>query len=194
MIAKRAPSQAGMTIIETLIAVVICAMMAGLTAYIFKRQAKNYGDMQVQSQLQVQIKKAEQMMTREITNAGVGLTTGTLFTMNANDLRIEYLDMKGKHCPANNRVAIIFRVATVTGGKALIREKQCNGGATVQESRVTFDDVTLTFRYLRANGTATATSALVRMIAFNIGVQTANTKDLFSRTRTDTVQVWLSRY
>jgi prepilin-type N-terminal cleavage/methylation domain-containing protein len=184
--------QRGITLVELIVAMAAGGILIVGLGYLFVRQSKNYQDMRQQARIQAQLKKAQRIMSKEITNIGAGMANpATTFTMNSTNLTFTYLDLKGKHCNVNDQVTLTYRIVVVTGGRNLVREKQCNGGAAITETYVASDSATLEFWYMRADRTATGTAANVRMIQYMVQVFNRNNRDAFDRTRTGIVQVWL---
>lgn len=187
------PSQKGMTLVEILIASAVGLLVMALAGYIFKRQSRNYLDMQVQSDLQAQMKKGQQMLTREISNVGAGMDpAANPFTMHSNRLSFSFIDLKGRHCAAMDTVTLTFRIASTPPGQSLIKERKCGGsGATVAESVMKCDSAKLEFWYIKPDRYTTSVPSEVKMIQYELSVYSKNSKDLFDRNRLIRVQVWL---
>jgi hypothetical protein len=102
------------------------------------------------------------------------------------------MDLKGKHCPQNQTVAINYRLVDTLSGVALIRERQCNSGPTTREAMIQTDSAKLRFWRIRSNRTITSNPAEVKMVQYDIEIYTRTRKSHFNRTRLGRVQVWLS--
>ena len=111
--------------------------------------------------------------------------------MAASNLVFSYIDLKGKHCAANQKVTLTYRIADTTGGKALVRERQCNNGAKLMETMAKSDSASLKFWYMNSNRYATNNAAEVKMIQYDYFIYTRTKKAHFNRTRLGRVQVWL---
>lgn len=189
--AAHAP-QVGMTLLEVLIAGGIGLLMSGLVGYLFVRQSKNYQDMQSQVRLQGQVARAQQLLTREITNIGAGMPDGSNpFTMNRDTLAFDYIDLKGKHCPVNNTVSITYKIIPNGTGKALVRDRRCDGGTPFRESMITCDSMTIKFEYFKPDRSTATDPNLVKLIEYEFIMFAKGKGNLFMRQRTGKVQVWL---
>lgn len=189
---KLGSREGGITLVELVVALAAAGLLTGMVGYFFTRQSRNYLDMQEQSRLQANLKKAQAIMSREITSAGAGLANpASAFTMNYSSLTFSYLDLNGKHCNANDVVTLDYRVATAGAGSNLQRRRQCNGGPYAVETMVACDSASLEFWYMDANRNVTGNPVGVRMIQYRVQIYTRNNRAAFKRIRTGIVQVWL---
>jgi prepilin-type N-terminal cleavage/methylation domain-containing protein len=193
-------SRRGFTVIELMVAVSAGLVLVALIGFVFVRQIKSYGDIEVQSQVQAQTKKAIRMMAREIANAGSGAaspffpTHSSTVKRGSGSLKFSYRDLTRRHCGSeSDLVSVTYKVVSVTGGEALVQDVQCNAGTAVRESMVKSDSIGLQCAYLDRNGSALGTwnEANLKAVECSVLVKPKTHKDLFDRTRAPVLRVRL---
>lgn len=185
--------QAGVTLIELVLSVVMGAMLIAATTWLFKSQVSGYKDIGSQARLQTATKAAMQSMNTEIANTGACLANKRFrFTMAANQLQFAYKDLKARHCAATDTVTILYYVkAGGAKGDTLMEKATCNSRPpTYQHMIKGFGAITLGLAYFDVTGAATATAAKVEAVEVSLDVKSGG-KSLYARNRSPKLRVEL---
>lgn len=186
-------SQAGVTLIELALSVVIGAMLIASTTYLFKSQVRGYKDIGSQARLQSATKGAMQTMNTEIANTGACLNNKRFrFTMDPNQLKFAYKDLKARHCPVDDTVTVEYFVkAGGAKGDTLIERLTCNSNDPVTKPLIKgFGAVTIALSYYDLNGIATATASKVKAVEISLDVKSGG-KSLYAQNRNPKLRVEL---
>lgn len=186
-------SQAGVTLIELALSVVIGAMLIASTTYLFKSQVKGYKDIGSQARLQSATKGAMQTMNTEIANTGACLNNKRFrFTMVPNQIQFAYKDLKARHCPVEDTVTVLYYVKTGgSKGDTLMEKLTCNSDKPVIKPLIKgYGAISMALSYYDLNGATTTTASKVKAVEISLDV-TSGGKSLYAKNRNPKLRVEL---
>lgn len=178
----RRGGEAGFSLIELMVALgvtlVIMAVASRLLASsMFVRQRENQ-----RAEAVADTQRALQSMTREISNAGLGMTNNGLVVADSNDLAIRVRSNLNAFCaaggacdadtsdPGEDVVYAIINNTTGGGGdnQRLITRQDINSGNAISPLANRIDS--LTFQYIAADGTAAADASDAQRVRITVTV------------------------
>lgn len=186
-------SQAGMSLIEVVMAVGIGMLLVASGSFLFIGQIRGYKDLGSQARLQMMTKNAVQSLNTEIANTGACLNDKRhRFGMFPDSLQFTYVDLKSRHCAATDTVTMSYYVAPGSTGDTLMAKSHCNSRpASFAPLIKGFGAITVGFVYYDLNGAVTALPAKVKAVEFTINVKSQAGKSLFVRDRNPKVRLEL---
>ena len=174
--------EAGFSLIELMVALgvtlVIMAVSAKLLSMsMFVRQRENQ-----RSEAVADVQRALQSMSREIANAGLGMTNNGLVAANSNEIRIRIRSNLNAFCgagaacdndtkgPGEDVVYALINNTTGGGGdnQRLITRQDVNSSEAISALANRID--TLDFTYVKPDGTTTPDASLARKVRITVTV------------------------
>lgn len=185
--------QAGLTVMEALVAGSLGLFLILLAQMLFRGQMLNFHDMGSQVRLQARMKQAMQGMTKEIANTGACLKDNRRgFSMGADRLGLSYVDVGGRHCPAWDTVTVTFQALREgNGGPALVKDIACASGPRERQVLVEGGGIALAFTYRDRQDRITVDPRAVRAVEFTVALASDGRNDRFRKTRLPQARVQL---
>lgn len=186
-------AEAGLTLVEVLVAAGIALALAALGGFLFLGQLRNYRDLDAQARIQTQAKLASQGMARDLSNTGAVLDDKRLnFVMRSDRVQVAWIDLKGRYCRTSDTVTTSYSVSRGHSGDTLLQTVRCNRRAATRRPVVIgLGRIGLAFAYFDRNGLPTAIPAEVRQVEFDLDIRSPQGKSLADRRSNPRVRVEL---
>jgi hypothetical protein len=186
--------QAGVGLLELILAGFLSFILIGTGGYMFRRQVHEYLDIREQARVQAGLKRALQIMTLEIANAGAALPDSReSFAAQASSLTFAYTDLTGRSCPTGSKARVTFRATSTSQGDRIVQDIACNGRTAPAQvlAQAPQGKLRLAFRYYDISGTITADPGQVKAVDLEVSLQTAGPKagKTAFKTRAQTVRI-----
>jgi hypothetical protein len=184
--------QAGLSSMEVLIAGFLGVVLTICGGYLFTTQVKGYSDIKEQARIQADMKKAMQVITRQISNAGACLPDPRKgFSAGHAKLSFRYVDVKRRFCASEtDTLTMSFYAKAGSKGDYLVQEIRCPGsGAQMHTLFASPGGLDLTFNYQDKSGAATMDVGKIHAVELDLALRTTKAGGRPVRTREQVLRV-----
>ena len=164
--------QKGMTLVETLVALVLTGILGFGTHLAWKTLSKGQNEADRTAAMQRSLKAVTGEIESDLKRAGFGVAGLDVFTtMKKDQVGFLYKDLVGTYCPANDTAFIDYKA----GPRSVVKHVACGGSPRPdKELAVAPDIMNLAFAFLDGTGASTGVSANVRTVEFDLVITAAD--------------------